>query len=126
MNVSRLISLPDLKVAPDVKSHDYHVLITQMTIIGIQAKPEHAAVDSKHAALSSTIAQSTQPSTASTSPTSSTSAPELTTTINSSPYHAFIDLSPATIIDLKHAVAVVDLKPTVCLPSAPPPDCECL
>jgi hypothetical protein len=27
-NVSRLISLLDLKVAPDVKSHDYHVLLT--------------------------------------------------------------------------------------------------
>jgi hypothetical protein len=25
-NVSRLISFPDLKVAPSVKSHDYHVL----------------------------------------------------------------------------------------------------
>jgi hypothetical protein len=29
-NVSRL------KVAPSVKSHDYHVLITQMIVIGIQ------------------------------------------------------------------------------------------
>jgi hypothetical protein len=28
MNVSRLISLPDLKVAPDIKSHDYHVFLT--------------------------------------------------------------------------------------------------
>jgi hypothetical protein len=28
MNVSRLISFTDLKVAPDVKSHDYHVLLT--------------------------------------------------------------------------------------------------
>jgi hypothetical protein len=28
MNISRLILLPDLKVAPDVKSHDYHVLLT--------------------------------------------------------------------------------------------------
>jgi hypothetical protein len=27
-NVSRLISFPDLKVAPGVKSHDYHVLLT--------------------------------------------------------------------------------------------------
>jgi hypothetical protein len=27
-NISRLISLPDLKVALDVKSHDYHVLPT--------------------------------------------------------------------------------------------------
>jgi hypothetical protein len=36
MNVSRLISLPDQKVAPDVKSHDYHVLLTQMIVIRIQ------------------------------------------------------------------------------------------
>jgi hypothetical protein len=28
-NVSRLISFPDLKVAIGVKSHDYHVLLTQ-------------------------------------------------------------------------------------------------
>jgi hypothetical protein len=35
-NVSRLISFPDLKVAPDVKSHNYHVLLTQMIIVGIQ------------------------------------------------------------------------------------------
>jgi hypothetical protein len=28
MNISRLISLPDLKVGPDMKSHDYHVLLT--------------------------------------------------------------------------------------------------
>jgi hypothetical protein len=35
-NVSRLISLLDIKVAPDVKSHDYHVLPTQMIVIGIQ------------------------------------------------------------------------------------------
>jgi hypothetical protein len=34
-NVSRLISLPNLKVAPGVTSHDYHVLLTQMIIIGI-------------------------------------------------------------------------------------------
>jgi hypothetical protein len=27
-NVSRLISFPNLKVAPNVKSHDYHVLLT--------------------------------------------------------------------------------------------------
>jgi hypothetical protein len=27
MNVLRLISFPNLKVAPDVKSHDYHVLV---------------------------------------------------------------------------------------------------
>jgi hypothetical protein len=36
MNVSRLISFPDLKVVPDVKSHDYHVLLTQMIAVGIQ------------------------------------------------------------------------------------------
>jgi hypothetical protein len=36
MNVSRLISFPDLKVASDVKSHDYHVLLTQMIEVGIQ------------------------------------------------------------------------------------------
>jgi hypothetical protein len=35
-NVSRLISLPDLKVALDVKSHDYHVLLTRMIDVGIQ------------------------------------------------------------------------------------------
>ena len=35
-NVSRLISLPELKIAPDVKSHDYHVLLTQMIAIGIR------------------------------------------------------------------------------------------
>jgi hypothetical protein len=34
-NVSRLISFPDLKVAPSVKSHDYHVLFRQMITIGI-------------------------------------------------------------------------------------------
>jgi hypothetical protein len=34
-NVSRLISFLDLKVAPGVKSHDYHVLFTQMIAIGI-------------------------------------------------------------------------------------------
>jgi hypothetical protein len=34
-NVSRLISFPDLKVALGVKSHDYHVLLTQMIAIGI-------------------------------------------------------------------------------------------
>jgi hypothetical protein len=34
-NVSRLTSFPDLKVAPSVKSHDYHVLLTQMIAIGI-------------------------------------------------------------------------------------------
>jgi hypothetical protein len=36
MNVSRLISLLDLKVAPNVKSHDYHILLTQMIAIRIQ------------------------------------------------------------------------------------------
>jgi hypothetical protein len=35
-NVSRLISFTDLKVPPSVKSHDYHVLLTQMIAIGIQ------------------------------------------------------------------------------------------
>jgi hypothetical protein len=34
-NVSRLISFLDLKVAPDTKSHDYHVLLTQMIVIRI-------------------------------------------------------------------------------------------
>jgi hypothetical protein len=34
-NISRLISFLDVKVAPDVKSHDYHVLHTQMIAIGI-------------------------------------------------------------------------------------------
>jgi hypothetical protein len=36
MNVSRLILFPDLKVAPGVKSHDYHVLLTQIIADGIQ------------------------------------------------------------------------------------------
>jgi hypothetical protein len=27
-NTSRIISLPGLKIAPGVKSHDYHVLLT--------------------------------------------------------------------------------------------------
>jgi hypothetical protein len=36
MNVSRLILLSDLKVAPDVKSHYYHVLFTQKIVVGIQ------------------------------------------------------------------------------------------
>jgi hypothetical protein len=27
-NISRLISLPRLKVAPSIKSHDYHILLT--------------------------------------------------------------------------------------------------
>ena len=35
-NVSKLVSLPDLKIAPGVKSHDYHVLLTQMIAVGIQ------------------------------------------------------------------------------------------
>jgi hypothetical protein len=35
MNVSRLISLPDLKVASGVKFHDYHVLLTQMIVVRI-------------------------------------------------------------------------------------------
>jgi hypothetical protein len=35
-NVSRLMSLPGLKVAPDMKSHDYHVLLIHMIIIRIQ------------------------------------------------------------------------------------------
>jgi hypothetical protein len=34
--VSRLISFPDLKVAPSVKSHDYLVLLTQMIAVGIR------------------------------------------------------------------------------------------
>jgi hypothetical protein len=36
VNVARLISFPDLKVAPGVKSHDYHILLMQMIAIGIQ------------------------------------------------------------------------------------------
>jgi hypothetical protein len=36
MNVSRLISFLDLKVASNVKSHNYHVLLTQMIVVGIQ------------------------------------------------------------------------------------------
>jgi hypothetical protein len=36
MNVSMLISLLELKIAPGVKSHDYHVLLTQMIVVGIQ------------------------------------------------------------------------------------------
>jgi hypothetical protein len=35
MNISRLISLPELKIAPGVKSHDYHVLLMQMITVGI-------------------------------------------------------------------------------------------
>jgi hypothetical protein len=34
-NASRLISFPDLKVALDVKSHDYPVLLMQMIVVGI-------------------------------------------------------------------------------------------
>jgi hypothetical protein len=36
MDFWRLISFPDLKQALGVKSHDYHVLLTQMIAIGIQ------------------------------------------------------------------------------------------
>jgi hypothetical protein len=36
MNVSGVISFPDLKVAPSVKSYDYHVLLTQMIAVEIQ------------------------------------------------------------------------------------------
>jgi hypothetical protein len=32
---SRLISFPDLKVAPGVKSNNYHVLLTQIIAVGI-------------------------------------------------------------------------------------------
>jgi hypothetical protein len=35
MNVSRVISFPDLKLSPGVKSHDYHVLLMQMIVVGI-------------------------------------------------------------------------------------------
>jgi hypothetical protein len=35
-NVSRLILLPDLKVAPGVKFHDYYVLLTKIISIRIQ------------------------------------------------------------------------------------------
>jgi hypothetical protein len=35
MNNSWLILFPDLKVDPNVKSHDYHVLLTQMVTVGI-------------------------------------------------------------------------------------------
>jgi hypothetical protein len=35
-NVSILISFPNLKVAPSVKSHDYHVLLIQMIAVGIR------------------------------------------------------------------------------------------
>jgi hypothetical protein len=36
MNVSGLILFLDLKVAPDIKSHDYQVLLTQIIDVGIQ------------------------------------------------------------------------------------------
>jgi hypothetical protein len=32
-NVARFISFPDLKVAPSMKSHDYHVLLTEMIVV---------------------------------------------------------------------------------------------
>jgi hypothetical protein len=35
-NVSSLISLPNLQVGHCVKSHDYHVLLAQMIVVGIQ------------------------------------------------------------------------------------------
>jgi hypothetical protein len=35
-DVSMLISFPELKVAPNMKSHDYYVLLMQMITIGIQ------------------------------------------------------------------------------------------
>jgi hypothetical protein len=35
MNVSRLISFLDLKVAPEMKCHDYHVFLTQMIAVRI-------------------------------------------------------------------------------------------
>jgi hypothetical protein len=36
MNISRLISLLYLKVAPGVKAHDYHVFLTQIFAIQIR------------------------------------------------------------------------------------------
>jgi hypothetical protein len=36
MNVSRLISLLELKIAPSMKSHDYHILLMQMIVVGIR------------------------------------------------------------------------------------------
>jgi hypothetical protein len=36
MNVSRLISFPDLKVTPGMRYHDYHVLLMQMIDVGIR------------------------------------------------------------------------------------------
>jgi hypothetical protein len=38
-NISRLILFPDVKVAPNVKSHDYHILLTQMIAAGIWNNP---------------------------------------------------------------------------------------
>jgi hypothetical protein len=35
-NVSKLVSMPDLKLSPGIKSHDYHVLLTQMIAVGIR------------------------------------------------------------------------------------------
>jgi hypothetical protein len=35
MNISRLISFPDPKVAPGVKTDDYHELLTHMIAVGI-------------------------------------------------------------------------------------------
>jgi hypothetical protein len=35
-NISRVISFADVKVTPGVKSYDYHVLFTQMIVIGIR------------------------------------------------------------------------------------------
>jgi hypothetical protein len=35
-NVSRLILLPELKIALGVKSHNYHVLLPRMIVVGIQ------------------------------------------------------------------------------------------
>jgi hypothetical protein len=35
-NVSKIILFSDLKVTPGVKSHDYHVLLTQMIGVGIR------------------------------------------------------------------------------------------
>jgi hypothetical protein len=35
-NVSWLISFPDLKVAPSVISHDYHILLMQVVAVGVR------------------------------------------------------------------------------------------
>jgi hypothetical protein len=35
-NVSWLISFPDLKVAPGVISHDYHILLMQVVAVGVR------------------------------------------------------------------------------------------